>query len=246
MAFPTVVDAPLATIKDDAGTTAPVINFPTTTAVQAGDLIIGAICSDNGNSVTNWGAAGGTLTQLRNANFNGSAAFHGIGARVCTGGETSVTLTWSSERAAMMAIKIGAGTWEGTIAGGVFLSTGSEQSSTGPNGDNAAPGWGALDILWITLSFHDGTLTSITTWPANYTANQTTAAAASGGGIALATRELNAAAEDPGAFLLSGAKATMTVTIGIRPASAGGSGQPGRLTNGGLLAGRMVGGRLAA
>lgn len=94
-----------------------------------------------------------------------------------------------------------------------------------PNPPSLSPSWGAADTLWIAAASWDNASRTLSSYPSGYTANQ---ALANGGvasanvAAAMATRELNAATEDPGVFTISAGDQWAAFTIAIKPASSGG------------------------
>jgi hypothetical protein len=105
------------------------------------------------------------------------------------------------------------------------------QLSTGTNVDppSLTPAGGAKDYLWMAWGDADA-LPVVTAYPTNYTDNQLSLNTGVVGGqlIMAATRELNAATEDPGAFTIDAAHQRCGITVAISPVVAGGSSQPPR------------------
>lgn len=94
-------------------------------------------------------------------------------------------------------------------------------SSHDPSG--VTPSWGAADTLFMALFGWRNSARTAQTYPTNYTDNQTTKSNSAGGnngGIAFATRNLNATSDDPGALSLSASSVGKCVTIAIRPVAA--------------------------
>jgi len=92
-----------------------------------------------------------------------------------------------------------------------------------PNPPSHTATWGAEDNLWIALySWDDGT--SHTSYPTDYDSNQLTESwtDSNGTGIAIATDEVNASAEDPDTATIGASAIWAAATMVIRPAAAAG------------------------
>lgn len=222
MAFPVVQGVATSTRSSNATTT--VVTFDA--AASAGDLILVFHGSDSGAGANTYPAGWVELVDAAGSGFQASIAY-----LIATGGETSVTVTHTSERANAIAVRISG--WHGTTAPEV--STAATGSSTQPNPGSLTPSWGADDTLWIAAAFADDSATPfpITAWPTNYASNQTQGStAASAADVAIATRNLNAASEDPGAFTMTATETWSAYTVAVRPAAAGGGGSPVTVTPG--------------
>lgn len=223
MAFPAI--AQIQPSSSTTSTTPQSIALPTSTPIVAGDLILVLLGTDS--AVTNvtfpspWEEirelpVGGDTTTARCA----------AGALVASGGETSVSVTFNTgERHSTLAIKIPAGQWHGSIADGIRVSTGARAGSGSPNPDalDLSGAWGSADTLFIAVGAWDnsGGGNDVTGWPTNYTGNQTQSPdVSSAGRVAIATRELASASDDPGAFAITSDE-HCAFTIAIRPASTG-------------------------
>jgi hypothetical protein len=212
MAFPTATT--LASARTTNGTSL-VINYPSTAA--AGDLVLVFAGADSGASAFTWP---GGWASLGTANFTGFIAE--VVYAVQSGGETSVTVTHTSERSNAIAVLIPAASWHGTSA--PEMATPVTGSSTTPNPPSLTPSWGADDTLWIAGLFADDSNAPlpVTSWPTNYADNQTQQYSnTSACDQALATRGLNAASEDPGTFTMTKTETWSAVTVAVRPAASG-------------------------
>lgn len=98
-------------------------------------------------------------------------------------------------------------------------SANAQATSAAPDPASLTPSWGSAKTLWIAACGYDSNPT-VTVYPTNYTSNQSNAFAdnANGAGIGYATRELEAASENPGAFTLSFSDQWSAVTLAVRPA----------------------------
>lgn len=114
--------------------------------------------------------------------------------------------------------------WHGTTSPEAAGASDSGGTSTAPNPPSLSPSWGAEDTLWIAHCSAEEEPT-FTSYPTNYTDNQFNDPRSNPVGIlvARATRELNTATEDPGAFTI-GEAPWAALTIAIRPAEEGGGG----------------------
>ena len=140
---------------------------------------------------------------------------------IAAGGEGNFTFTSSLGRESMTRVlRVTAATWHGTTPPEAAAVEGATVNPDPPSLNPA--GWGAEDTLWIA---HHGTdrnrVTSV--YPTNYADNQfqarssnTTNAAHHG----IATRELNAASDDPGQFTIDAADQWTAHTVAVRPAAA--------------------------
>ena len=115
---------------------------------------------------------------------------------------------------------------------GAHASQEPEAANQGTSHDppNLAPSWGSREVMWIAADLYlNG---SVTAYPTSYTDNQNDYAGTSGGGrIAIATRNLKAGSENPGAFTLSGASAGAVITIAVQT----GNPAPVRISRGFLI-----------
>jgi len=85
------------------------------------------------------------------------------------------------------------------------------------------PTGGAKQYLFIAVSGSSNAAETISAYPTNYTGNNTRSAGPSGiasGSVAVASRELNAASDDPGTFTWSGSVDKNATTVAVHPAVA--------------------------
>ncbi len=213
MSFPIVQG--VTTSTQAANSTTTVINLPP--GVAAGELVLAFLGTDSGAGANTWPSP---WVELKDDAGTGFEA--GIAYLIASGGETSVTVTHSTERGNAIAMRISG--WHGTTPPEV--TTAATGSSTTPNPGSLTPSWGADDTLWIAAMFADDSAVPfpVTAWPTNYTDNQTQGStAASACDVAIATRNLNAASEDPGTFTMTGTETWSAYTVAVRPAAAGGN-----------------------
>jgi hypothetical protein len=214
MTFPTVV----ATNVGNSGvsTAAHAINMPA--SISVGDLLLVAFCNDDVDTVsitsgTDWAQ----LFSTSNASMRLSVYW-----KIATGSGDNLTLTTSgSEGTAHISYRI-TGHAAATDPECGTTATGSSTSPDPPSLNPSA--WDAEDTLWIAVYGWDGHVAN-SAYPTSYDDNQLTErwANASGSGVAMATRELNASSDDPGVGTI-GSEEWAANTIAIRPAVTGGGG----------------------
>lgn len=99
-------------------------------------------------------------------------------------------------------------------------STGADSVSSSPDPDALSPTGGSKEYLWLAAQGHDGLVTT-DTFPINYT-DGISAESTGGGsvGVGSAERQLEAATENPGIFILSGSEEWQAGTVAVHPAAA--------------------------
>jgi len=187
------------------------VTYPAT--IAAGDLIL-LNCGIDGNPTPS--ATGFTvLKSMENSAQVRGATLYKI-ADGTESGNFTLSLTASEQGVwSMVAIQ----DWHGIISGGCEVSTGASGSSSTPDPDSLTPSWGADDTYWIAVcALGDGRY-SVSAYPTNYGINQfgDASGGAQGGGLARASRQLNATSDNPGTFTWSGINAWVAYTIAIRP-----------------------------
>jgi hypothetical protein len=216
VAFPVV-----AATNETAVTTAitsHVINLPT--GIAAGNLLV--IILDKGSSSATFNALAG-WTEIVDENLGNGIT---VWARQATGSEGSTVEFTSSAgtRSASLAYRITGAIALATQA--PELSTVATGTSVNPNATTCTPTGGAKDYLWITFFGMAGEQadddTVVTTFPTNYTDNQLEKTCGVvgtnlGGMIGAASRNLNAASEDAGAFTAVDNAAWRAYTLAVHP-----------------------------
>jgi hypothetical protein len=189
------------------------VTLPTGTAT--GDLLVVIFSIDGTPTVTHTGTG---WTQDGQANVQaGAYVFWKV-----ADGTDSLTINYSvTEVGGWVAYRI-------TDHGGELELARAANATvdSAPNPPSLTPSWGAADTLWIAgFGSDDGTKT-LSTYPANYTSNQLTVSSGTSASTvtAAATRELNAATENPDAFSLSGSDYWVAFTIAVKPAGSSPSG----------------------
>jgi hypothetical protein len=217
LAFP-VIQTTAETAVSTAGTSH-VITLPA--SIASGDGIL--ILLDKGSTSGTFDSLAG-WTELLDENLgNGIAVWY----RDADGTEGStVTFTHTtSTRSATIAYRI-TGNKKFSVRA-PELSTVATGTSTGPDATTCTPTGGAKDYLWISFAGMAGEEADDDTWgntpPTNYLPNPPTqkscgvAGTNLGGLILAASRSLNAASEDAGAFNVDVSAAWRAYTIAVHP-----------------------------
>lgn len=213
MAFPQVAAA-VSSNQVSSQATHP---FTLPGGISAGNLLLELMGFDasGGNPVL---ANFAPFLQFANQANGSSCALKAL-YRIADGTETSpvAATTGTDEESQHRGLRI---TGANASAPEVAIATG---TSTTPDPPNLSPSWGADDTLWIVACAVDASV-NITAYPTNYSSNQSVANSGGTGGVSLAvaTRELNAASEDPGTFTLPSSRPWVAFTIAVRPPGAGG------------------------
>jgi hypothetical protein len=219
---PTVTVAPVGSFPTLTTTfgqiaTNTVLTAPLPSTAAAGDLAFAFIAQD-GIATGTWSGSAVELLDHQGTGFN----YH-IAYLICAGGETSMVCTSTlSERANYISGIIPAASWHGSAP--PEISTGATGNSTGPDPDTLTASWGSDSNLWIATLGADSGL-PMSAWPTNYTDNNVESfGLTSAGELAIATRGLAAASDDPGAFTMSISDTWSAFTLVVRPAAGGGAG----------------------
>ena len=229
MAFPQVVDADTQSGSVTVDSTSWTLTYPTN--LQRNDLILAFLGADGGPSFTfptEWNNLTSVFAPLGSATL-GAFTKHSTGTET---GNFTVTLG-AAEQGVWRVLRIT--NWYGAL---VLLPTNIIAGSTGflsvtdtttlnttfDTGTNTAPNpgltnpysWETEDTLWIAAYAVDGAAVA-TAYPTNYVNGVTqSSGGATGAGLGLAFRELNAASEDAGAFTLDVSEDWVAVTYAIR------------------------------
>ena len=207
MSFPTISGA-VSSNSTSARISSLAVTLPS--SIVAGNLLfIFFACSTTAGTSTMTVPAGWTAlyNQAGGGNLRVCAGIY----KVASGSEgSSVTVTWS-RAVTIAAVAFQVTGYTGTPVDGT-LATG---SSTAPNPPSLTSGFGAVDTLWLgTCHVSGGSVPSAV--PANYSSVGTS----TGNGpnprsfLGVASRNLNASSEDPGAFTItSGQWGANTIAI---------------------------------
>lgn len=211
MAFPVVESQ--ATSTTASSITTHTITVPS--GVVSGDLLIAFIAIENITSpASQFSAWSDSFIEFIDSTTGGSAgASVGMAYKFSDGTEgANITVTSvDAERGAHGMYRISG---HGGLA--PSFSAGASAASSAPNPDSLTPG-GSKDFLWIAFCAFERDDETITAFPTNYGSNQINNAVFSGATIGVATRDLNAATEDPGAFTLSGSEEWQAFTLAVAP-----------------------------
>lgn len=219
MTFPSVSSVGSGVVSSPSVGTSLVVTIP---ACNAGDrLIVFALNQDGFNTFTWPGSPAWTSGAIYNATVD---AHLEIRYRDVTGTEgwgsgSTITLTMASDHRVFRTFRLLSGTYDPATA--PFFNTGTQNSSTSPDPGNCAPGWGALDILWIAgYAYNQGQRFNQGS-PSGYGSTVTDRAdTATAMGMTTATRNLNASSENAGAFTFSNNDAWVAFTIANKPSVA--------------------------
>lgn len=209
MSFPQVSDADTRTGSQTANTQSHRVNLPSN--VRRDDLVLVFISFDGSPTVT-W-PPGWTPVVAASNGVNNRLE---IRFRIADGTEgASLTATTNvAEQSVHRSIRV-SGVDPATPPVGVTAS-GANATPDAPLLDPAP--WAREDTLWFAIAANDDGMAMMSAGPVNYTTfvNQTSGGAA-GCGLGTARREGFVAAEDPGAFTLSAARAWVAATVAVRP-----------------------------
>lgn len=190
---------------------------------SVGDLLV--ILSSFNDTITETTPAGWTRLAFGN---DGRNMFGTVYGRIVDGTEAA-TLTISSvnvTQSASICFRIAANEWIGTLAG-VFVSTINGGSTVNAALNSVATDAGAAELTrFVALCAARQGDTTISSYPTDYTDNQTynTNGTGSGGAIAaIASREFSATSDDPDEFTLGSGTSFVTWTLAIRPAQVNGA-----------------------
>lgn len=218
MAFPTP-GTPVATPFSTSVTSMPV-TMPT--SIVAGDLLIATVEVRNAGTWTN--ATGWTdIATLSQAGGGGSVGKLNGFYKIAAGTESGTTPTWTASTGTTGEWQVYRITgWHGTTAPEAVTASGDATAADPPN---VTPSWGTDDTLWLAVAGHAAaSAAAFTAAPTNYSNFQNNGTSSGGSAVSLAsaTRQLNAASENPGTFTAGGSnRFWASATIAIRPASSG-------------------------
>lgn len=219
MAFPSIAGTAVGSVDTSVATFS--VGHPA--GMTAGELLL-VFIAQNAFGTISWGAGGAELTRI-DTGVNGTTIKGEIWARLLTGGEaSSSTMSTSGAGAgadvAAVSMRI-QNHGVSNLATDIIIGTAATGNSSTPDPGNCNPGV-ARDWLWL-ASFASEDDDNTTPWgPANYTEilQQESAQTTSSCMMGVAYRQLNASAEDAGAFAMSAANLWRAITIAIPPAAA--------------------------
>lgn len=216
MAFPS--DAARTSGNDRSSTgTSHVVNLPA--GIAAGDTLV-VFFSHFAAATVSWPAGWTELFDIDNV--AGNQAGLAAAWRKADGTEGStITVTTSAGSKTAHTSYLVTGAADPTVSPPQSATaTGSDASANPPN---LAPSGGAKDYLWL-VGAGQSNEAAFTAYPTNYVngitdETGTTGATATNGDIASASRQLNAASEDPGVFTYGVASEWVAATIAITPSA---------------------------
>jgi len=197
-------------------TTAHLVDMPAT--VDAGDLLLMLCVGETVDSAT---LPSGWTVEYSFSFGTSNLAYCII--KIAIGDEDGTTVdvvTNTATTACAQVFRITS--WEGSLAS-VEQTRLENQNSNIPDPPSHSAGWGAEDTLWI-AAFHaiddDETVSAFPTSYVNGVDTITGGGTNTGGTLGSATRELNAASENPAIFTLTGSERWSAITFAIRPSSS--------------------------
>lgn len=184
---------------------------PMPATVNAGDLLVTMFGYGNNSTLT--APTGWTALHLTTnpGLFWGTTRY-----RIADGTEDSTAVTYALNASA----KAAAHTYRFTGWAGTAPEVGVAVIGNSTNGDppNLTPSWGAADTLWLAIVFVNGGVSL--SYPANYTDNTGNGLGGANGIVTGTTRrELNAASENPAAYVFT-SNAWIAQTLAIPPIGA--------------------------
>ena len=225
-----------AVSSNAANTATSTVTLPS--SVAAGDLIVAIIGGDSGAAAFTWPSPWVEIKDLAGVGFVFGAAY-----LIASGGETSVSVTHTSERTNQIAFRFPAAEWHGTTPPEIN-TTPTSGTNNQPNPPAFGPSWGAEATHWIAVAVADDSAPPgpITAYPASYTSNNVTAnTATSAAFLAAAIREsFVSASENPGVFTMTGSEDWDAYTIAVRPAASSGALIAGIIAGQSTLAGDLT------
>jgi hypothetical protein len=217
MAFPSVAGT-IAVTSDGTATTSRSVNVPAGTVSGETLMLLFRTTGSSGNT----GLPAGEWTTMVDVALTDKV---GIAWRKASGAEASTmtVTTVGSTKFASLCFRV-SGAADPTVTP-PQISTVATGNSNIPDPSTCTPTGGAKDYLWIWFGSWQGEQTSPPTGnPTNYASNIAGADTGAAGStatnsrVAMATRQLNAASEDPGSWTISVADQWAAYTIAIHPA----------------------------
>ena len=212
MTFP-VVETTATSVSSSSLTTH---TISTPAGVVSGDLLIAFIAMENDGADPQYSAWSDGFTEIKDKLTGGLAGANvGVAYKFSDGTEgANITVdSVDAERAAHAMFRISSA----SLASAPEISTGGSGLSAAPDPDNLIPVLLTRDYLWLVLAGYEKDDETITGFPTNYGSNQVISSMFSGATIGIATRELAAAAENPGVFSMSGSEEWQAFTLAVTP-----------------------------
>lgn len=217
---PAPVDAARATTSLKTAATGHTVGLPG--GIQPGDLLLvwfRVAGTSGGGSQIGWPAG---WTEMFEDTSDASDDASALAWRKADGteGSTIAVATAASAKAVAISWRITGAADPATQPPQRALAIG---SGTTPNPPSLTPSGGSRDYLWLAIYGSDGETALPPTFPANYATSQASEGSGSADStttnvrMAGASRQLNAASEDPGTYTVSGSRSWTAVTIAIPP-----------------------------
>lgn len=201
MAFPTITGGPTAT-QNASGSS---ISVTMPGGIVAGELLL-LFCAVTGasHSVSGW-------TSIASSLSGSGGSVVACWAKVAAGSDTATISPSGSQQGGAIVHRIGG--WSGVLADVTGTATNQGVTTAAPNPPNHTAPY-LRDNLWFAVGGGNGTPSM--TAPANYGSLSTALLGGSSAILAQASRALNAASENPGAFTGSVGNPTV-MTIAVPP-----------------------------
>ena len=231
MASPTVAGS-IATQTFSTGGTPTDVTITLPSSIAAGERLIAVLAWDNGNSVTiTPSIVTGTGWAIRD-NTNTAAINSAVLEKTSASGDSADTLVVSfsgqtiTEIVHVIVLRIATHTSGSAleVAQQSHTDVGGGETSANPDPPSLTPSWGSEDTLFIVVAAWDNATRTLTSYPTNYDSNQLSnlgGASSAAVGLALATRAIAGAAENPGTFTISAGEQWDAYTIAIRGTGGG-------------------------
>lgn len=209
MAFPVI-----ATSNTTADTSSTSVTVAMPASIAAGDLLIVLCAQDAIGVITQSG--GSDWTKLEQ-NVNGTVCSQAIFAKIAAGGDSLTLTSTDSQDFSCVALRI-TGHGVSNVLTDIFLGVAATGADAAPN----PPNCNALttkDWLWLEMFAADDDDDTATYWSANYSAVAQIQSANSTSSClcAVASRELNASAENPADMAMAATEEWIAQTIAVPP-----------------------------
>lgn len=205
-AFPSIAN----TQESSSGSSSTSFSVLMPTGITAGQALVMIVRYFEGPTAINTPAGWALLSSTINASYGSMAIF----AKTAVGGDGTVSVTTTAAVTNKLATVLRLENFYGVVANGAAAASGNS-GGTSPDPPSCSAPWGSAKNLWIACATA-GNGASVTTYPANYTLNQTPPGWAAPA-LTFAARERVASSENPGAFSISAAAAQgMAATIVVR------------------------------
>lgn len=210
MTFPVIASS---NTTADTSSTSVTVSMPS--GISAGDLLIVFCAQDAIGVITQSGGIDWTKIEQ---NANSTIVSQAIFAKIADGGDSLTLTSTDSQDFSCVAVRI-----TGHSVSNVLTDIFKGVAATGSDAAPDPPNCNAIttdDWLWIEMFAADDDDDTATYWSTNYSAVAQIQSANSTSSClcAVASRELNASAENPGVMAMAAAEEWITQTIAIPPA----------------------------